>query len=247
AGGVRMNLTAQAFAVLSGAATEAQVKRCYEAAGVLLKDPNTGGYRLTTPLGRHTWNFGRGFAVVYGEKETGGMFSHMAVIFLNALYRRGFVREGYEVFTTVYRLVNDIDKAQIYPGIPEYINHEGTGKYHYLTGSASWLVMTVLREMFGFKGTYGDLLLAPKLVREQFDEKGEVRATAAFLGRRVELVYRNPARLDYPDYRLAAVRVNGKTCEQKRISEKAVVLDRNVLSSLLKEESNSVEVDLKTQ
>ena len=112
------------------------------------------------------------------------------------------------------------------------------------TGSASWLVMTVLGEMFGLKGTYGDLLLAPRLVREQFDERGEAQVKAALLGRRVELVYRNPARLDYPDYRLAAFRVNGKACEHKRISERAVVIPKDVLGSLLKEEANKVDVDL---
>jgi cellobiose phosphorylase len=242
--GARLNLTAQAFAVLSGAASEAQVRRCYDAAGALLKDPTTGGYRLTTPLGRNTWNFGRGFAVVYGEKETGGMFSHMAVIFLNALYRRGFVREGWEVFTTIYRLANDIEKARIYPGIPEYINNEGAGKYHYLTGSASWLVMTVLNEMYGFKGTCGDLLLAPKLVREQFDAHGEATARTAFLDRRVELLYRNRALLDYDGYRIASVRINGRECDCTRTSEKVVVIDRATLTLLLTEEVNTVDVEL---
>jgi cellobiose phosphorylase len=244
ADGPRMNLTAQAFAIMSGAASDEQVARSYRSAGAILKDPHTGGYRLTTPLGRHTWNFGRGFAVVYGEKETGGMFSHMAVIFMNALYKRGFVREGYEVFCTIYRLANDTEKAKIYPGIPEYINHEGTGKYHYLTGSASWLLMTVLIEMYGFRGDKGDLLIQPKLVREQFDEKNEARAYTSFIGRRVDVVYRNRSGTDYADYRVAGIRVNSHAFEYQRVSDRAIRLDRVSLARVLVMPTNLLEIEL---
>ena len=31
----------------------------------------------------------------YGEKENGAVFSHMTVMYANALYQRGFVKEGY--------------------------------------------------------------------------------------------------------------------------------------------------------
>ena len=35
------------------------------------------------------------FGFAYGEKENGAVFSHMAVMFANALYKRGFVKEGH--------------------------------------------------------------------------------------------------------------------------------------------------------
>jgi cellobiose phosphorylase len=214
--GVRMNLTAQTFAIMSGAATEEQVLKAYLAAGAILKDPNTGGYRLTTPLGPNTWNFGRGFAVVYGEKETGGTFNHMAVMFMNGLYRRKFVKEAYEVFTSIYRLANDTENARIYPGIPEYISSEGRGKYHYLSGSASWLLMTVLTEMYGVKGEYGDLILEPKLVSGQFDGNCKAQTKAFFLGRRIIVTYYNPSRLDYDQYQIGEISVNEKPIRLER-------------------------------
>lgn len=241
--GVRMNLTAQTFAIMSGAAADQQVIRAYQAAGAILKDPLTGGYRLTTPLGPNTWNFGRGFAVVYGEKETGATFNHMAVMFMNGLYRRGFVREGYEVFTTIYGLANG-GKAEIYPGIPEYISHEGRGKYHYLSGSASWLLMTVLTQMFGIRGEYGDLILEPKLVKEQFDAAGCAKALAFFLGRRIAVSYHNPDFLDFNAYKIGAVRVNGGAifeCGNSR----TVKIGRGELRNILHENaSNSIDVEL---
>lgn len=180
---IDMTLTAQTFAIMSGAATEEQIKASYDAANAILKDPVTGGYRLTTPLGDNTWNFGRGFALIYGEKETGGMFSHMAVMFMNALYTRGYVKEGYEVLKNIYGLCTDTTHAKIYPGIPEYINNYGQGKYHYVTGSASWLLMTLLTQIYGLRGDLGDWVLEPKLMQEQFDSNGIASVTTTFAGK----------------------------------------------------------------
>lgn len=227
--GPRMNLTAQTFAIMSGAATAQQVARAYEASKAILKDPGTGGYRLTTPLGPNQWNLGRGFAVVYGEKETGGAFNHMIVMFLNGLYRRGFVQEGHEVFSTIYRLANDVAKARIYPGIPEYINSEGQGKYHYLSGSASWLLMTMLTLIFGIRGEYGDLVLQPKLVRSQFGQEGRAKAFAYFRGHRVVVVYENAGLLDYGDYGISAVSINNEPIAVRKDEEgKAVIVKEEV-------------------
>ncbi|GJM76558.1 hypothetical protein HMSSN036_87740 [Paenibacillus macerans] len=101
------------------------------------------------------------------------MFSHMTVMYANALYKRGFVQEGFEVLDSIYRLSADFENSRIYPGVPEYINERGRGMYTYLTGSASWLLLTQLTEVYGVKGRFGDLRLEPKLVQAQFDGSGE--------------------------------------------------------------------------
>ena len=49
-----------------------------------------------------------------------------------------------------------------------YVNQRGQGMYHYLTGAASWLLLTVLNEMYGIKGQLGALKLQPKLLATQF-------------------------------------------------------------------------------
>ncbi len=241
----RMNLTAQTFAIMSGSATDEQIKKAFAAVKGILKDPVTGGFRLTTPLGPNTLNFGRGYAVVYGEKETGGTFNHMVVMFMNGLYRRGYVKEAYEVFKTIYALPNNTEKARIYPGIPEYISHEGRGMYHYLSGSASWLLMTVLTEMFGFRGEYGDLVLAPKLVKEQFGHGGKAAACAFFLGKRVELVYSNPKGLDFEEYKIANIRVGGKAVSYETEGGKSAKIPKQALEQLtVGSESCIIEVGL---
>ena len=36
------------------------------------------------------------FAFAYGEKENGAVFSHMTVMYANALYKQGYVKEGHK-------------------------------------------------------------------------------------------------------------------------------------------------------
>src|ERR1700674_90911 len=107
----------------------------------------------------------------------------MAVVVANALYRRGFAEEGYEVFSSLYKMSMNTDVAKIYPGLPEYFNGEGRGMYHYLTGSASWYLLTLVTQVLGIRGQWGDLLLAPKLVPEQFDRSGQAAAQIRFAGK----------------------------------------------------------------
>ena len=82
--------------------------------------------------------------------------------------------------TVVARLT---DVSRIYPGIPEYFNGEGRGMYHYLTGSASWYLLTLVTQVLGIRGEWGDLRLAPKLMPEQFSSTGQIIAQVEFAGK----------------------------------------------------------------
>ena len=144
--GVRMTLTGQVFAIMGGIADNEQVGQITKAVDRYLKDPSIG-YRLNSNFGEIQQNLGRAFGFAFGHKENGAMFSHMSVMYANALYKRGFVREGYEVLQSIYDLSNDFERSRMYPGIPEYINEKGRGMYPYLTGSASWLLLTMLTEV----------------------------------------------------------------------------------------------------
>lgn len=208
--GIRMNLTAQVFTTMFGIATDNQVEKIHQSCNEYLKDPATGGYRLNTPLGPNRLNLGRCFAFEYGEKENGATFCHMAVMYMNALYRRNFVKEAYEVFKSLFDLAQNYDVSEIYPGIPEYFNSYGKGKYHYLTGSASWLLLTVLTQMFGVRGESGDLIIQPKLVKEQFDEDGIACVNTDFGGKYLEVRFINRNRLDYSQYAIKCLKINGE-------------------------------------
>ena len=202
---VDMMLTSQVFTVMNGAATKEQTEKIIRSAREHLYDASCGGYRLNTDFGEIKTDMGRMFGFAYGEKENGAVFSHMAVMYANALYTRGFAREGYEALQALYRQSMDLEKGGIYPGIPEYFGHGGRGLYHYLTGAASWYMLTVVTKVFGVRGNYGDLLVSPMLVKEQFSEEGLATIQLKFEGKNLQIQYVNADRLDYGEYHIQSV------------------------------------------
>ncbi len=209
-GRVRMTLTGQVFSVMSGLATKEEMGSVVESVDHFLKDKTMGGYRLNTDFGvRHYLDLGRAFGFAYGTKENGAFFSHMNVMYAYALYARGFVRQGYEVLDSIYRMANDHKRAKIYPGVPEYFDSEGRGMYHYLTGSASWFILTELTQVFGVRGQGGDLVVAPKLVKEQFGSLPAVQVKCPFADRHLSVTFENAGRLDHGQYRITKAVLNG--------------------------------------
>lgn len=208
--GVRMMLTGQVFTIMSGTAQEKQIEEIVKSADEYLYAPEVGGYRLNTNFGEIKADMGRMFGFAYGQKENGAVFSHMTIMYANALYKRGFVKEGYKAVKSLYSHASDVSKSKIYPGIPEYIDPRGRGVYHYLTGSASWLLMTVLTEMYGIKGEYGSLKLEPKLMAEQFDKNHEAAVHLEFGGRKLHVKYLNPLMKSYGEYEVKEVIMNGQ-------------------------------------
>jgi cellobiose phosphorylase len=229
--GIRLNLTGQVFTTMFGLATDEQVLESYKSCQKYLKDVETGGYKLNTPLGPNTLNFGRGFSFAYGEKENGATFSHMVVMYMNALYQRGFVDQAYEVFNSIYKLCMENPNSTIYPGIPEYFNLSGKGMYSYLTGSASWLFLTVLTEMYGVKGDLGNLCLEPNLTLEQFDSEGQATVSTSFANRDITVTYTNPKKLHYTDYKLESVMINTLQVDPEVAENKKIILSREMIQS----------------
>lgn len=243
-GNVRMTLTGQVFNIMGAVATEEQVGKIIEACDEYLKDEKVGGYRLNTNFNEVKLNMGRCFGFAFGHKENGAMFSHMAVMYANALYRRGFAREGHEVISSIYRHCSNFEKSRIYPGIPEYINQRGRGMYHYLTGSASWLLLTMLNEVYGVKGILGDLVLEPRLTAEQFNSEGKAHVDTCFAGRKLRVIYENTARKSFGEYAVGSVKLEGAEIELKDGDKKAVIA-RGIIQALGNDRRHEVYVELK--
>jgi cellobiose phosphorylase len=239
--GVRMMLTGQVFAIMSETATKEQVKEIVAAADEYLFDEAIGGYKLNTNFHEVKEDLGRMFGFAYGHKENGAVFSHMVVMFANALYQRGFVPEGYKAINTLYCHCSDFNKSKIYPGIPEYIGDNGRGLYHYLTGSASWLLLTVLTEMFGIKGHLGNLLLEPKLLLEQFDTNLQAQARLIFADRKLTILYCNKSGKEYGNYQIGCITVDGVTYETE-IGKK--VIKRSDIEALNEANEHVITVEL---
>ena len=187
--GVRMTLTGQVFSIMGNVASKERVKSIVKAVDEYLFDLKVGGCRLNSDFKEVKLDLGRCFGFAFGHKENGAMFSHMAVMYANALYQRGFKKEGHKVLDTIYKHCVDFEKSRIYPGIPEYINERGRGLYNYLTGSASWLLLTMVEEVFGIKGNLGDLIIEPKLDEKQLDAEGRCSITNLFADKLITFVY----------------------------------------------------------
>ena len=192
-GNPAMMLTSQVFTVMSGIASEDQVSEIVKSADKYIYDASIGGYKLNTDFKEVKTDMGRMFGFSYGQKENGAVFSHMTVMFGNALYSRGFKNEGWKVLGTLYAHAADFEQSKIYPGVPEYFDPKGRGVYHYLTGAASWLMLTVLTEMFGIKGSYGDMVFEPKLLPSQFDSEGKASVSFEFNGKPLTVIYKKTA------------------------------------------------------
>ncbi|MBP3489974.1 MAG: cellobiose phosphorylase [Roseburia sp.] len=228
--GVRMMLTGQVFAIMSHTAEEEQVRRICRSADRYLYDAKKGGYRLNTNFGERKFDLGRMFGFAYGEKENGAVFSHMTVMYANALYRRGFVKEGHKALSTLAGTALNFEVSRIYPGIPEYFNAEGRGMYHYLTGAASWYMLTMMTEVFGVRGNLGKLVICPKLVEEQFDAEGRASIQLIFAERCFEVVFENPKRLSYGAYCIKQAVCDGSIALSCNGTD--AVLDRERIAAL---------------
>ncbi|MFH0827591.1 MAG: hypothetical protein V1919_00315, partial [Candidatus Omnitrophota bacterium] len=123
-----------------------------------------------------------------GDKENGAFFSHMNVMLANALYKRGFIKEGKEVMDSIYEMAT-VERAGIAPVLPEYINSQGKGLYLYLTGSASWYIYTLFEEILGIKFELGEILLEPKLLASDFTSSC-IETEFFLLKKRIKLIYK---------------------------------------------------------
>ncbi len=211
---VRMMLTGQVFSIMSGTAKKDAIQSIVKSADKYLYKEEIGGYRLNTDFKELRTDLGRMFGFSYGDKENGAVFSHMAVMYGNALYKRGFAKEGFKALNTLYKASADFKTSRIYPGIPEYFNAEGRGLYHYLTGAASWYLMTVVTESFGVRGQAGDLCIEPKLFAEQFDSEGNCSIRLPFRGKDLEVIFRNPDKKSFGEFEITGAVIDGSTSVQ---------------------------------
>ena len=229
--GTRMMLTGQVFTIMNRIATDDQVKEIVKAADAYLYDAQVGGYKLNTDFKEVKTDLGRMFGFAYGHKENGAVFCHMTTMYANALYQRGFAKEGFKVLDTLYKHCSDFEKSRIYPGVPEYVDGKGRGMYHYLTGTASWLMLTVITEMFGVKGALGDLHFTPQLVKEQFNEEGKASMHFIFADRKLNITYHNVNGKEAGDYKVGQIKVDQAVCDSQDATIARTVieaLDANV-------------------
>jgi cellobiose phosphorylase len=186
---VQMTLTGQVFPLMFGVATDQQAQEIAAAVQRYLYDPKLNGVRLNTEFKSRTDALGRIFGFAYGHKENGAMFSHMAVMYAYALFERGLSQQARDLLEDLYQHCQNFPVSRMYPGLPEYLDPEGRGMYPYLTGSASWYMLTLITQIFGLRGIQGDLYIKPEIDLSWFDEQDQTTAHFPFAGRLLRVVF----------------------------------------------------------
>ncbi|MCK9572943.1 MAG: cellobiose phosphorylase [Candidatus Omnitrophica bacterium] len=199
---MRMMLVPQVFAIMSGVASNEQIKNTWASIKKHLYDKKLKGFRLNTDFGSLYLELGRAFGFSYGDKENGAIFNHMVIMLANSLYCRGFIKEGHEAMDSIYNMsINE--QAKIYPVLPEYFNRQGRGLYLYLTGSSSWYIHTLLEETLGIKFNYGDLVIEPKLVPQNFS-RNTIEVKFALSGSPIRVIF-SAAKTSRPFYEIKEI------------------------------------------
>ena len=168
----RIDLIAQAWAVLSGASSEpyttlamASMKRELIDAGLLRL--------LTPPFARSENNPGYIQAYPPGVRENGGQYSHAAVWAMMAQTATGDAEAAWESFKALspahrsahpvhgplYELEPYVMAGDIYGATP----YAGRGGWSWYTGSAAWLHRAALENLLGLKVRPGEISLSPCL------------------------------------------------------------------------------------
>jgi len=240
-----VTLTGQVFPIMSGITGSDKIAAQFTAIRKYLFDKKVQGFRLNTDFKELQLDLGRGFSFIYGDKENGAFFSHMNVMLAFALYSRGYAQYGSFVLQSIMNMSLS-ERAGMYPNLPEYFDSKGTGKYAYLTGSASWFIYTMLQQVFGVRGQNGDLLLEPKLTAEEFKEQDTLSVSCSFAGKRITVVYTNEKKISFPRYSPELISVNGLPVPADSYIRDAhhIVIKRETLLGLCTKPENELQIRL---
>ncbi|MCD2339329.1 carbohydrate-binding protein [Ideonella azotifigens] len=170
----RIDLIAQAWAVLTGAGDEAHARQAMASASVhLLDTPNQLVRLLDPPLQHAAPSAGYIQAYPRGVRENGGQYNHAAVWALMALARLGQRERSWQVFCALspahrwadprrgetYAIEPYVMAGDIYTHAP----YVGRGGWSWYTGSAGWLLRAAVESICGVVLAGGKAVVSPCL------------------------------------------------------------------------------------
>ena len=170
----RIDLIAQAWAVLAGAGDPTRARTALASAMALLSDPPMQLLRLLDPPLQHA-SPAAGYIQAYppGVRENGGQYNHAAAWALMALARLGEADAAWRVFTAMspahrwadatlarrYAIEPHVMAGDIYTQPP----FTGRGGWSWYTGSAGWLLRAALESVCGVVVAQSLLTVTPAL------------------------------------------------------------------------------------
>ena len=237
---IRMTLTGQTFPLMSKIVDEELTSKIISSVNYYLLHSTIKVPRLNTDFKDLKIDLGRAFGFAYGHKENGAIFSHMVMMYVYSLYLNEQISEGYQIINSLFDHLIDTNKSRIYPNLPEYINQQGYGMYSYLTGSASWLILIVITQMYGIRGDYGDLTINPKLTLNQFINN-KTSINTIFQNINLQITFINNNKQKYGSYSITKYTIQGKE-NILNTPNKEIKISISELSQLKKD--NAIEIDI---
>ena len=168
----RIDLIAQAWAVLSGASSDTFIQSAIASMNLQLVDEQAGLLRLLAPpLAKSANNPGYIQAYPPGVRENGGQYNHAAVWAMMAQAQTGDAQSAWQSFRAIspahrsqhptrgplYELEPYVMAGDVYSAAP----YTGRGGWSWYTGSAAWLHRAALETLLGLKVRQGTLTLTP--------------------------------------------------------------------------------------
>jgi len=167
----RIDIIAQAWAVISGLAPPARQKQAMQAALAQLYDKEAQLLRLFwPPFDKTAHNPGYIKAYPPGIRENGGQYTHGALWSIIAAAQMGEAEQAYELLSAInpihhgaqpelYRVEPYVMAADIYSTAP----YRGRGGWTWYTGSAGWFYRAATEAVLGLQKRADRLFLTPCL------------------------------------------------------------------------------------
>jgi len=169
----RIYLNPQAWAMLSGAASDAQRAKMIAAVEAQLETPH-GVAMFAPPYSRMRDDVGRVTQKHPGSAENGAVYNHAASFYIHALYEGG---DGERAFRLLRQMIPGPDMAdylqrgQLPVFIPnyyrgahrEYPRTAGRSSQLFNTGTAAWAYRCVIEGLCGLRGDAQGLRVQPQL------------------------------------------------------------------------------------
>lgn len=200
-------LNAQSWAILSGVATNGQIKQMIDAIESQLISPY-GAMMLAPSYTKMQEDIGRLTQKFPGVAENGSVYNHASVFYIYALYQIGEKQRAYDLIKAMLPTVETAEKTgQLPVFIPNYYrgayhqipSHAGRSSQLVHTGTVAWLYRCIIEELCGLKGSNGELTLVPQLPKEL----DKLSGTRKYLGAEFEFAIKKQ------DVKSTIVYVNG--------------------------------------
>ena len=216
----RIFLNPQSWAILSGAASEAQRKLMLHAVAEQLETPY-GPMILAPAFTAMRDDIGRVTQKYPGSAENGSVYNHAAVFHIYSLYSIG---EGDRAFRLIRQMLPGPDiadyqqRGQLPVFIPNY--YRGACRQHprtagrssqlFNTGTVSWLYRCLVEGLFGLRGDKHGLVIRPQLPSHW----SRARVSREFRGATFEVEMRREPGISH-----SLVAVDGKELSVNRLTD----------------------------